>query len=200
MSEMRASLRHSIVVACCVNLVVTPLVYAQAAAPPQPPAAASRAITLDDALALAEEKSEQVMIARAGVERAQGDELRARSELFPQISASAAYDRALASEFEGIFDVTGPSCTPLTVNPAAPLGDRVAEIERALQDCPPTGEFFGGGGGTGNGDGGTEEDAEIPFGQPNTVRSPFSSRRTSTRADASVRSAPARSSPAPMPI
>lgn len=133
---------------------------AQAAQPPQP--ANVRVVTLDDALALAEAKNEQIAIAQAGVTRAQGGELRARSEMLPQVGASASYDRALASEFEGIFDTTGPSCTPLTVNPSAPLADRVAEIERALQDCPPTGDFFGGGSDNG--------DNELPFGQRNTVR------------------------------
>jgi outer membrane protein TolC len=55
-------------------------------------------------LDLAEARSESVTIARAGVTRTEGDRLRARSELFPQLSASASYDRSLASEFEGVFD------------------------------------------------------------------------------------------------
>jgi outer membrane protein TolC len=121
-----------------------------------------RVITLDDALALAEEKSEQVAIARAGINRAQGGEMRAKSETLPQVSLAGSYDRALASEFSDIFDVTGPSCTPLTVNPTAPIADRVTEIERALEQCPPSSNIFGGGG---SGDGN-----ETPFGQRNTVR------------------------------
>ena len=104
-------------------------------------------MTLDDALGLAEAKNEQIAIATAGITRAEGEEMRARSEIFPQFSASASYDRALATQFEGIFDTAGPACTPLTVNPAAPIADRIAEIERALQDCPPSSNFFGGGSG-----------------------------------------------------
>lgn len=134
-------------------------------------------MTLDEALALAEAKNEQIAIAQAGVSRAQGGELRAKSELYPQVTASVSYDRALASEFEGIFGAAGPSCTPLTVNPAAPIADRLAEIERALQECPPSSDFFGGGGGTGSGDGGDGEGegdgSQIPFGQANTVRLTF---------------------------
>jgi outer membrane protein TolC len=59
---------------------------------------------LQDALALARARSEQVVIARAGVTRAESGELRARSERLPQLSFSGSYDRALASEFEGLFD------------------------------------------------------------------------------------------------
>jgi outer membrane protein TolC len=107
------------------------------------------------------------MIAEAGVSRAENEERRVRSEWFPQVSATAAYDRALASEFEGIFDVAGPPCTPFTLNPAAPLDERVAEIERALRDCPPTGDFFGGGEEAAEGDDG---DRSLPFGRANTYR------------------------------
>lgn len=145
------------------------------ASPAQAPAPASaaqdpvRVVTLDDALGLAEAKNEQIAIATAGITRAEGEEMRARSEIFPQFTASASYDRALATQFEGIFDTGGPACTPLTVNPAAPIADRLAEIERALQDCPPSGNFFGGGSGD-SGDGGDSESGnDLPFGQANTI-------------------------------
>jgi outer membrane protein TolC len=65
---------------------------------------ASLVLTLDEALVLAEARSEQVAISAAGVERARGGQLRARSERMPQLFGSASYDRALASEFEGLFD------------------------------------------------------------------------------------------------
>ncbi len=69
-------------------------------APPVPPGP----LTLDQVLSLAEPRSEAVSIATAGVQRAEADEIRARSGLRPQLSASASYDRALASEFDGVFD------------------------------------------------------------------------------------------------
>jgi outer membrane protein len=128
------------------------------AAPPAP-----RVLTLDEALAIAEKTSEQVTIAEAGVTRAESEQRRVRSEWMPQLSASASYDRALASEFEGIFENTGAACTPFTLNPQAPLTDRVAEIERALRDCPPTGNLFGGGETEG-------DDTSLPFGRANTYR------------------------------
>ena len=134
-------------------------------APSRQVPAAPRVLTLDDALVLAEKTSEQVTIAEAGVTRAESEERRARSEWFPQLSAFASYDRALASEFEGLFDAGGTPCTPFTLNPEAPLTDRVAEIERALRDCPPTGDLFGGGD-----DAGDDSELSLPFGRANTYR------------------------------
>jgi outer membrane protein TolC len=132
-----------------------PSVPAQTAGP-------ARVLTLDAALQLAEPNSEQVTIAESGVARAESEQKRAHSEWLPQLSASASYDRALASEFSGIFDTAGPSCTPLAIDTQAPLQDRVAEIERALRDCPPSGAFFGGG---------SDDDGEaLPFGRANTYR------------------------------
>src|SRR5687768_6572180 len=63
-------------------------------------------LTLDQVLTLAEKRSESIAISRAAVQRAEGEQTRARSGLYPQLSAQASYDRALASEFEGIFDTT----------------------------------------------------------------------------------------------
>lgn len=61
-------------------------------------------ITLEQALARAEGFSETVASAQAGIRRAEGEEIRARATLFPQLSASLGYDRSLASEFDGVFD------------------------------------------------------------------------------------------------
>ena len=148
-----------------------PVPPASLAAPARQPAALPRVLTLDEALDLAEPKSEQVTIASAGVTRAESQQQRVRSEWMPQVSAVAAYDRALASEFSGVFDNLGPTCIPFTVDPTAPLQDRVAEIERALRDCPPTGNIFGAGTSVeGNGD---DNSRSLPFGQPNTYRVNF---------------------------
>jgi outer membrane protein len=132
---------------------------AQAPAPPPGP------LTLERVLELAEVRSESIAIAQAGVRRAEGDIIRARSGRYPQLSASASYDRALASEFEGIFDSAGPPCDPFGPNPTAPPEDRIAEIERAI-DCGAVGGSFFGGGDTGEDD----EPADLPFGRVNTWR------------------------------
>ena len=87
-------------------------VSAQAQAPASPPQAASPQpvtlpagpLTLEQALAIAEARSEAVAIAQVAITRNAGDQVRARAALFPQLSASAAYDRSLANEFQGVFD------------------------------------------------------------------------------------------------
>jgi outer membrane protein len=130
----------------------------------QTPPVPTGPLTLDQVLALAETRSESIAIAEAGVRRAEGDIVRARSGRFPQLSASGSYDRALASEFEGVFDSAGPPCDPFAPNPAAPLEDRVAEIERAASCGAIGGAFFGGGEEEG------DDAAELPFGRENTWR------------------------------
>jgi outer membrane protein TolC len=137
------------------------LAGAQAPAPSGP-------LTLEQVLALAEARSESIAIAQADVRRAEGDIIRARSGRYPQLSASASYDRALASEFEGIFDTAGPPCDPFAPDPAAPLADRIAEIERAIDCGAIGGSPFGGAGG----DDTDAEDgaADLPFGRENTWR------------------------------
>lgn len=121
---------------------------------------AARSLTLDEALALAEEKSEQLVIARAGVARAESGLLRVQSQKKPQLNGSAAYDRTLQTQFANAFSApAGPSCDPLAANPLAPLADRVAELERAY-DCQPASNPFGGGGDSNN----------LPFGQNNAYQ------------------------------
>jgi outer membrane protein len=132
-----------------------------------PPAVPSGPLTLEQVLTLAEPRSEAVAVAQAGIRRAEGEQIRARSAERPQLSATASYDRALASEFDGVFDVdAGPTCPPFTLNPAASIDARVAEIERAI-DCGAVGGggFFGGGS---TSDDGSLED--LPFGRKNTFR------------------------------
>ena len=134
------------------------------AVPPIPPGP----LTLDQVLSLAEPRSEAVSIAVAAIRRAEGDQVRAQSGLRPQLSAVASYDRALASEFDGIFDSTdtGTACPPFALNRTAPIDARVAEIERAI-DCGAVG---GGGGFFGS----TGDLSDLPFGRKNTWRASLS--------------------------
>ena len=121
-------------------------------------------------LELAEARSESLALASAGVERAEGEQLRARSGLLPQLSASGSYDRSLASEFEGVFDgfgFGGAPCAPFAPEATDTIADRLAELERAV-DCGAGGEnVLAPPEPTANGDGGIED---LPFGQANTWR------------------------------
>lgn len=100
------------------------------------------ALSLDEAVRMAESESEAVQIARAGVQRSEGQRLQARSQLFPQIFGSGGYTRTLKSEFQGISggttepDTTGPQppappCDAYLRDPGASVADRLAGLEQA---------------------------------------------------------------------
>jgi outer membrane protein len=110
-------------------------------------AGGQRPLTLDEALRLAEDASEPVQIARAGLTRSRGQLAQARSQRLPQINGSLSYSRALASQFEGLGggaepDTAGPpppqNCGSYVPNPALPLEARVDSLEHAL-DCTVNG-------------------------------------------------------------
>src|SRR5215213_2782668 len=95
--------------ACVVAAVIAALPRIAVAQQPAPTAVPAGPLTLDQVLDLAAGRSETVAIAQTGIRRAEGEQVRARSALFPQISLSGGYDRALASEFSGLFDNIGGS-------------------------------------------------------------------------------------------
>ncbi len=123
-----------------------PPVSAQAASAAPAPASVApggqRALTLDEALTLAEGASDQITIAQAGVMRAQGQRLQAVSQRYPQLNGTGSYSRALASQFSGLSGggaadttQTGPqNCGKFTPNPALPLEQRIDSLEHAV-DC-----------------------------------------------------------------
>lgn len=73
-----------------------------------------RALSIEDAIALAEERSEAVAAAKAGMSRADAQQVQAFSEWLPQVNGSLSYDRTLLSEFDGVFDapVQQPGAPP----------------------------------------------------------------------------------------
>ena len=89
----------------CAALAVSAADAQTPATPPIPPGP----LTLEQVLQLAEPRSESIAIARTGVQRAEGEQARARSALFPQLSLAASYDRTLATEFENLFNATTSS-------------------------------------------------------------------------------------------
>ena len=78
-----------------------------------------RQLSLDEALRLAESQSEAVRIAQAGVHRARGLQMQARSQYLPQVGASLTYSRTLASQFEALADA-GPPTPPVGTPPVPP--------------------------------------------------------------------------------
>ena len=102
-----------------------------------------RRVSLEEAIALADRSSEAIAIARAGVTRANGQQLIARSAFMPQLNAQGSYARTLASQFEG-FSFGGPDtntfrslCTPEIPDNATPA-ERQAAVDQA-RTCPAPG-------------------------------------------------------------
>ncbi|HEX6057606.1 MAG TPA: TolC family protein [Gemmatimonadaceae bacterium] len=104
-------------------------------------------LSLDEALRLAAHRSETVRIAEAGLRRARGQQMEARSALYPQLTGTLGYTRTLASQFESLADGPPdmrPPCEAFELPPAgSPIDEaRIREIEQALalaSDCRPTG-------------------------------------------------------------
>ena len=95
-----------------------------------------RRVSLEEAIALADRSSEAIAIARAGVTRANGQQLIARSAFMPQLNAQGSYARTLASQFEG-FSFGGPDtntfrslCTPEIPDNATPAERQAATSSR----------------------------------------------------------------------
>jgi outer membrane protein TolC len=110
-----------------------------------------RPISLDEAMRLAEDRSEGVRIAQAGVLRARGQAYQARSQYLPQFSGSLAFTKTLASQFDEIgkraaaFDAANPAADTLrtlcTLNREIPRNAtqavRDAGLQTATTDCGP---------------------------------------------------------------
>jgi outer membrane protein TolC len=103
--------------------------------------ATATTLSLDDAVRMAESQSEAVRIARAGVQRAQGQKLQARSQYFPQVYGSAGYTRTLKSQYSGLgggVDTTtstspAPPCDDYLLGPDASIAERVAGLETSAR-------------------------------------------------------------------
>jgi outer membrane protein TolC len=114
-------------------------------------------LTLAEAVRLAEDKSHEVRIARAGVTRARGLELQAASQLLPQLFGSAAYTKTLRSQFSALSSPdtatsTSPPgpCEQYLRDASASTAERLAGLENA-QRCALGQNPFGGFGNLGFG-------------------------------------------------
>ena len=126
------------------------LVPAAGGIPAQEPQ--GRELSLEQALRMAEEVSEDVTAARAAVTRSRGSRLQARSEFFPQIFGSLGYTRTLESEFSALGgdaddppddgQPPGPAdCGRFIPDPALPLEQRVDSLESFVR-CTSTEDPF----------------------------------------------------------
>ncbi len=98
------------------------------------PAPAPRALTLTAAYQLAEQRNQAVQIARAGLDRAHGQEWQARSQYLPQLNAQLLYTKTLASQFSALSSApdTRPLCRVFTPITGAATGSRLDSLETSL--------------------------------------------------------------------
>ena len=89
--------------------LVLSLAIATAPAGAQTPTAG--AMTLSEALRIAETRSDTLAAARAGETHAEADRIRANSARLPQVNFAGSYDRTLASEYTGVFGSSSSSAT-----------------------------------------------------------------------------------------
>lgn len=97
-------------------LALAPVALAPVALRAQASAAASTpmSLSLNDALRLATGTSEQVALARAGEQRARGQQLQARSLLRPQVSTTANWQKQLQNQFAAISKRASKENPPAT--------------------------------------------------------------------------------------
>ena len=126
------------------------------------PARASRPLSIEQALDLADRESEAVGLARSSLTEAQGERRRARSGYYPQLTGSASYSRALRSQFSGLQDEApaGPApeeCPTFVPRPGLPIEERLDSLESALECSSNSNPFAG-------------LASDLPFGRENTYR------------------------------
>jgi outer membrane protein TolC len=91
-------------------------------------------ISLDDALRIAESKSENIAVARAGLSRATGNRMISRSAGLPQLTGTAGYTKTLKSQFD-IFassPAPDPNAPKSLCTPEIPANATAAERQAAL--------------------------------------------------------------------
>ena len=133
-------------IAAVALVVSAPLLSAQVTTPASSPATSVAAepgtpLSLEEAVRTGESHSEAVGIARAGVQRSQGQQLEARSQYLPQIFGSGSYTRTLKSQYSGFGGSTttdtttstapAPPCNAYLKDATASVADRLAGLDLA---------------------------------------------------------------------
>ncbi len=138
-ARLRRVLTHSVALVLMAGRSF-PVAAQQTVAPAPPPVTTARALSLDEAIRLAARESEALQIARAGVMRAEGQQLQARSLSLPQLGSSLSYARTLRSQFSALAG-GGPPDTSTTPKPQAvcapviPANATPAERQAALNQA-----------------------------------------------------------------
>ena len=125
--------------------VTTPPLSAPVTTPVTTPASRQPGtpLSLEEAVRVGELQSEAVRIARAGVQRSEGQQMQAHSQYFPQIYGSGSYTRTLKSQYQGFGGSTSTDTTTSTAPPSpcnqylkdanASVADRLAGLDLAAR-------------------------------------------------------------------
>ena len=134
---------HTLSRIAALAILVSPAAVKAQATPASTTTTSATALSLDDAVRMAESQSEAVKIARAGVQRAEGQKIQARSQYLPQIYGSAGYTRTLKSQYSGLSGGTtdtttapaspAPPCDDYLLGPDASIAERVAGLETSAR-------------------------------------------------------------------
>ena len=114
--------------------IVPACMFAQTPAAQPASVANARPLSLDDAVRMAESQSEAVRIARAGLQRAEGQKIQARSQYLPQVYGSAGYTRTLKSQYSGFASSTDTVTTPVEPAPPGPCDDYLLGPDASVAD------------------------------------------------------------------
>lgn len=132
---MKASQLNIIGAGAALVLLVAPVPsFAQTPVAQTASVANARPLSLDDAVRMAESQSEAVRIARAGLQRAEGTKIQARSQYLPQVYGSASYTRTLKSQYSGAFGGTDTTTTPVNPSPPGPCDDYLLGPDASVAD------------------------------------------------------------------
>jgi outer membrane protein TolC len=112
------------------------------------PVAAQRAtirLSLDDAIRMAEGRSEGIAVARAGLTRASGNRMISRSAGLPQLNGTAGYTKTLKSQFDIFANAPAPdpSAPKALCTPEIPANATAAERQAALDAATTCGSGGG---------------------------------------------------------
>lgn len=141
-------------------MVVAALPMAAVVAAAQEPAADSVDLSLDRAVSLAVNESEEVRLATAQVALADAQVRAVRSQALPQVNLQLGYTKTLASAFDTDEGFTLPDSLQFRPDSTASLEERVSYLERAtpLAGLSGLGALFG----------------NLPFGQENAYSASLS--------------------------
>lgn len=112
----------------CLGIAGATSAHAQPAR--QPPASTAVDLSLQEAIARAAGRSEEVELARAAVESAETQITAARSAGLPQLNATTSYARTFVSPFTRGLEFRLPDEDRFNPDPTAPLEERVTYLEQ----------------------------------------------------------------------